>query len=166
MLLLLPHRYELSHEVVLSRISSVLNIQYELPDYESITLPEFNLSDFSPDNIHPVSTINLSLNAGYSHVLFQEKNQHIFCNLSLSEGSTGFGDLVKPGHVLINPADAKELGLQNGDFAHFTSRDEEKKFKIILRKNIQKGLLFLVTEDGKTEFKDNPCFINIRRENV
>jgi anaerobic selenocysteine-containing dehydrogenase len=161
-----PNRYELSHDVVLSKISIALNIQYSLPDYENIPLLEFNRSDYGKNNINPVYNNSFSSSAGYSYVLIQEKNQHLFCNLSLSEALTGFGELVKPGHVMINPADAKALGLKNGEIAQLTSADEEKKFKVIFRKNMTKGLLFLVTSDGITEFKNNPCPINIRRENV
>jgi len=160
------HRYELSNEVILLKIGKALKVPYKNPVVKNIPVPEFNRSDY---NINPVKTSeNKKAPEGneYTYSLIQEKNQHVYCNLNLGEGLTGFGELIKPGHIMINPEDARALGINNYDIAQLTSQDEEKKFRVILRKNIVKGLLFLVTSDGEMEFSTNPCPVNIRRENV
>jgi NADH dehydrogenase/NADH:ubiquinone oxidoreductase subunit G len=160
------HRYELPHAEILSRISKSLKISTKLPVLKKkITIDGFNFSDNTTVKTKPVGNKMSSTN-GYTHTLYQEKNQHIFNNMSLGEGLSGFADLVKPGHIIIGSEDARKLGIKSGDITHLTYMDEEKKFKTMVRKNVMKGILFLMTSDGETEFKNNPCPVKIRRENV
>jgi ferredoxin len=161
----MAHRYELSHKEVFSKIGGFMKIKpgklspvTKLPkDIEMVLSANVNKGSLQKDNPSP---------GEFTHVLIQEKNQHIYCNLSLGEGLEGFGDLVKPGHILINPKDAQKAGLKDGDEAILTSSEGEKKFRFTFRKIIPKGNLYLVTRNGKLEFIHNPCLVNIKKENV
>jgi anaerobic selenocysteine-containing dehydrogenase len=158
-------RYELSHREAFSKIGGVMNMKpgkltpvtKPLKDLE--TLLAANVNDQSPQKDKPAS-------GKYTHILIQEKNPHLYCNLSLGEELEGFGDLVKPGRILINPKDAQKAGLKDGDEAILTSGEGDKRFRFTFRKIIPKGNLYLVTKNGKMEFNHNPCLVNIKKENV
>ncbi len=161
-----PHRYELPNEEILAKIGNELKIRYKLPGLKKMDMSGAKKDSFIPEaGKAGRGKISFGKN-GYTHTLIQEKNPHVFCNLSLSEGLTGFHDLVKQGEIVMSPHDAGKLGIKSGDVASVMSDDEEKKFKVRIRKNIMKGFLYLVTDHGKTEFINNPCPVKIRRENV
>lgn len=114
----------------------------------------------------PVHQAIPAVSADYPFLMLREKDQHIYNGLSLSEKLEGFGELVRPGQVMLNPADAKAMDVKNDDFVEIASAANTNTYQAVVRKNIMKGLMFLQESDGKNEFETNPCPVNIRRKNV
>jgi predicted molibdopterin-dependent oxidoreductase YjgC len=161
--------YTYAHEEILSKVAEAMGIQGSIPVFEKIEKTEIHLPDdelLTDKGQTAVSVNDLSSGLDYPYLLVQEKDQHKYSNFSLGKGLSGFGELVKQGQVQINPTDAGEIGLSEGDTITLTSVKEEKRFKVSISKNIEKGFLFLVASDGDLEYLTNPCPVLIRRENV
>jgi NADH dehydrogenase/NADH:ubiquinone oxidoreductase subunit G len=165
------HGYSMSHQQVLSGIISKIASQ-ELTDGFTRQLSDVALpkkrdgSLFSGRNNVPVHHPIPSVSADYPFLLLRENDQHIYNGLSLSNKLEGFGELVQPGRVMLNPADARSMDLKNNDFVELASAGNTNTYQAVVRKNIMKGLLFLQESDGKNEFETNPCPVKIRRKNV
>jgi nitrate reductase alpha subunit len=56
--------------------------------------------------------------------------------------------------------------VKNNDWVELASADNNNSYRAVIRRNITKGLLFMQESDGKSEFKTNPCPVNIRRKYV
>jgi predicted molibdopterin-dependent oxidoreductase YjgC len=165
----IKHGYTFPHEEVLLKIAGALGMQENFPVLEKITatdihFPAVNL--FTDDRKNAVPESIQSAVSDYPYILVQEKDQHIYSNFSLGKGLSGFGELVKQGQVLVSPADAVNINLSDGEIVRLTSIHQEKRFKVSVNKNIARGFLFLVTSDGELEFANNPCPVDIRKENV
>ncbi len=159
-----PHEYSLSHQEVFSRIAK--KMQFKIPKFKTKDIvieeetnthnakSEIKLQDIAvPDKKYP-------------YVLVQEKIQHVYSNLALSLGIEGFGDLVKPNHIMLNPKDAKKLNLNNNNNVQLVSSQTEKSYPVIIRKEISPGYFYLVLSNAEIEFESNPCPVKIRREHV
>jgi predicted molibdopterin-dependent oxidoreductase YjgC len=166
-----PHGYSLSHLEVLGKIITVM----ASPDLTDGFTRQLNKTAHSGppggsllsgrNNVpihHPVADPSLD----YPFLLLREKDQHIYNGLSLSNKLEGFGQLVRPGQVLLNPVDAKALEVKNDDMIELASAGNKNSYRAVIRKNIMKGFLFLQESNGKVEFETNPCPVNIRRKNV
>ena len=166
-----PHGYSLSHLEVLAKIISGMSLP-DLTDGFTRQLSDIALpkkrdgSLFSGRNNVPVHHPVADLSVDYPFLLLREKDQHIYNGLSLSNKLEGFGQLVRPGQVLLNPADAKALEVKNDDMIELASAGNKNSYRAVIRKNIMKGFLFLQESNGKVEFETNPCPVNIRRKNV
>jgi predicted molibdopterin-dependent oxidoreductase YjgC len=155
------HGYSLPHEEVFSRIAKSSEIK--LPNFSSK-----NISKNFHQKIKPTlkkGTISLS-NSGHPYILVQENAQHIYSSLNLSTGIEGFGELVKTGHIIINPVDARKQSIENGDIIKLVSEKKEMQYSVVIRKNISQGYVLLSSLDGQPEFENNPCPVKIRREHV
>ena len=182
-----PQGYSLSHQEVLGKIITAM----ALPDLtdgftrqlDNVALPD--LADgftrqlgqvarhkkpggslFPGRNNAPVHHPIPAVSVDYPFLLLREKDQHVYNNLSLSNKLEGFGELVRPGHVMLNPADARIMDVKNNDIVELASAGKKNTYQAVIRKNIMRGFLFLQESDGKVEFETNPCPVNIRRKNV
>jgi len=163
------HGYARPHVEILAEITAALGMKDGLPVFRQtngsfLHLPNPAITTTGNES----SDRNEKDTAMEDHpfVLIQEKDQHVYFGFSLGVGLEGLRELIKPGKVHINPGDALQLGLSEGDTICLSSYREEKKFRITLTKNIAEGSLYLVTPQGNLEFKDNPCPVKIRREHV
>jgi predicted molibdopterin-dependent oxidoreductase YjgC len=160
------HGYAFPHDEILVKISEALGVKdhfspFEKPAGINIQLPG---NGALYKTAHPARP--LLSGTGHPYMLIQERDQHTYFSLSLAKGLPAFGELVRPGHVMVHPADAGDLGLKDGDPVILESSDKTKNVKVRTTKNIAKGFLFLINADGEPGFPDNPCPVNIRRENV
>jgi anaerobic selenocysteine-containing dehydrogenase len=158
-----PHGYAIPHDKILSKIARGLG-KIELSKFikangEILKLPKFDRHRMEVK----VNPGEVSADKRYPYLLVQEQDQHIYSSYSLAKGLEGMSELVKPGMVQIHPADAFKNKLNEGDEVWVSSSTEKKKFQVTVRKTMEKGILYLVTPSGKTEFADNPCHVKIRR---
>ena len=84
----------------------------------------------------------------------------------MSIGIAGFGELVKPAHIMLHPTDARKLKINKNDNVQLVSSQTKKNYPVIIRKQITPGYFYLVQSNGEAEFETNPCPVNIRREHV
>ncbi len=168
-----PHGYALPHQEVLGKIIQALELKIpELTDGFTRQSDQIFLRKQRGDilsaakNNAPVHQDIQAVSADYPFLLLRERDQHVYNGLSLGEKLEGFGELVQPGHVMLNPSDAKILGLKNNDVVELVSVINRNSYAAVIRKNIAKGFLFLQESDGKDEFETNPCPVNIRRKDV
>ncbi|MCK9401192.1 MAG: 2Fe-2S iron-sulfur cluster-binding protein [Bacteroidales bacterium] len=164
-----PQGYSLPHQEVLAKIIQALEFSIPLQESEKITGVASKKHDYlisAGRNNNPVHNDLQAVSADYPFLLIRERDQHVYNNLSLSDKLEGFGELVQPGHVMLNPADAKAMDLKNDDIVELASAAKRITFRAVIRKNITKGFLFLQESDGKGEFETNPCPVNIKRKNV
>ena len=164
-----PPGYSIPHLEALAQI-------FGASDQESLRLSQENIAEMIMSgwnnkrhpirNNIPVHFDLKAVSADYPFLLIREKDQHVYNNLSLGDKLEGFGELVRPGFVVLNPSDAKAMGLKNEDKIELASSGKKNSFRAIIRRNIPKGVLFLQELDGNDEFETNPCPVNIRRENV
>ena len=161
--------YSLPHQEVLAKIIRALELKIPLQGSEKIAglalkKREYIISDVKNDI--PVHHDLQAVSADYPFLLVRERDQHVYNSLSLSDKLEGFGELVQPGHVMLNPADAKAMDLKNNDIIDLDSANKKNTYRAVIRKNITKGFLFLQESDGKGDFETNPCPVNIRRKDV
>jgi predicted molibdopterin-dependent oxidoreductase YjgC len=167
-----PHGYSLPHREVLAKIIGAIDPGISLHEITDGITDEFTprLTSKLPGTTDGL-TRRLShqlqaVSADYPFLLISEKDQHVYNNMSLGKNLEGFGELVKPGHVMLNPSDAKSMDLKNNDLVELASAGKKNSFRAVIRKNITKGFVFLQEPDGKYEFESNPCPVNIRRKDV
>jgi predicted molibdopterin-dependent oxidoreductase YjgC len=169
-----PHGYSISHQEILAKIISAIALPKltdgftrqsgqipHLTDGLTRRLGYSRLQNNVPDH-HPIPSVD----DDYPFLLLLEKDQHVYNGLSLSIKLEGFGQLVRPGQVMLNPADAKALEVKSDDMVELASATNNNSYRAVIRKNIMKGFLFLQESNGKSEFETNPCPVNIRRKNV
>ena len=158
------HGYSLPHQEVFLRIAKKLKIKIpgfktKEPGIENKANTDITKSVKKHQNIAVPDE-------KFPYVLVQEKSQFIYSNLNLSNGIEGFGELVKPGYVMLHPKDAKKLNLNNDDNVQLVSSQTKKSYPVVIRKQITPGYFYLASTNAKTEFESNPCPVNIRREHV
>ncbi len=159
-----PHGYSLSHQDVFSKIAK--KMQFKIPGFKTrVTVNEREANTANPKSAKKHETIAVP-DKTFPYVLVQEKSQNIYSNLNLSSGIAGFGELVKPAHIMLHPKDAGKLNLNNNDNVQLASYQTKKCYPVIIRKQITPGYFYLVQSNGKTEFESNPCPVNIRKEHV
>ncbi|MEN8122526.1 MAG: molybdopterin-dependent oxidoreductase [Bacteroidota bacterium] len=159
-----PHGYSLTHQEVFSRIAKKIKIK--IPGFKTKELEiekKANNDITKPVNKHQNIT---APGKKYPYVLIQERSQHNYSNLNLSNGVEGFGELVKCGHIILHPKDAKKLKLNNNDNVQLVSSQTQESYPVVIRKQITPGYFYLVSSNGKTDFESNPCPVNVRREHV
>ncbi len=155
------HGYSRSHEEILRTLAKTFKIK--IPKFTSkLIRPVLENETYIKAEMIPVGVRDKN----FPYILIQEKSQHTYNSLNLSTGIEGFGELVKINHILINPADAKNQGIKNGDKVIVISNKNEKYFTAEIKKNMTKGTFLLALENGRLEFESNPCPVKIRRENV
>ena len=101
-----------------------------------------------------------------SYYIVQEKSPHKYMNIDLSEGISGLNELVKPGYVRINPSDAMEMRLKDGDTVNVSDSKIKKSYPVVVRKDIPRGLFCLTVTNGYYDFEKNPCYVNIKKAHV
>jgi predicted molibdopterin-dependent oxidoreductase YjgC len=163
------HGYARSHIEVFSGLAKALKT-------EDVGFSDEVLTNYISDQmkikkhilnvIPPAKSKAFSTGSEFPYVLIQEKNPHVYSNLNLGQGIAAFGDLIKPGHVMLNPNDAKILEVKDGDPVKLRSPVKESKFHVVARKNIPRGYIYLITSNSKLEFESNPCYINIMKDHV
>jgi predicted molibdopterin-dependent oxidoreductase YjgC len=101
----------------------------------------------------------------YPWALVQEKSPQLFQNISLNAASAGMRRIMPEDTLLMNPADAVKLGLQDKDVITIESAESRGSYPLEVRDLIQPGFVYLVTP-GKIRFESNPCPVHIRRSHV
>jgi predicted molibdopterin-dependent oxidoreductase YjgC len=163
------HGYARSHIEVFSGLAKALKTEDVGFSDEALTN---YISDQMKTNKHilkvipPAKSKAFFPGSEFPYVLIQEKNPHVYSNLNLGQGIAAFGELVKPGNVMLNPNDAKILEVKDGDLVKLRSHGKEIKFHVVARKNIPRGYIYLITSNGKLEFEINPCYIDIMKDHV
>lgn len=79
----------------------------------------------------------------YPFILSTGRMLYHFHTGTVSRRSEGINELVPEGTVDINPADAKELGLSDGEMAEVSSRRGKVVVKVKLSKRSPKGSVFM-----------------------
>ncbi|MCX6258121.1 MAG: 2Fe-2S iron-sulfur cluster-binding protein [Bacteroidia bacterium] len=161
--------YALSNQEIFTRITKKLNIDNVLFSDDSLMPIISKAQKMNTPEIQPAAA-----NEGepyrkddrFPYVLIRETTPHQYFNLDLSAGIPAFGELAKTDFVTLNPRDARKLGLNEGDTVVVNSPGNEEKFKISIRKSISNGFAYLPLSNGRGDFGNNPCFVNIRRDNV
>jgi predicted molibdopterin-dependent oxidoreductase YjgC len=161
--------YALSHQDVFYGIMNAMKADYvQFSDnninQKGIVRPEIITPEIPNSSID--IDISLPKDDRFPFTLIREITPHKYYNLDLSKSISAFGELVKTGCVMLNPRDARKLELEEGNSVTLYSPDNEEQFNITISKNISQGFLYLVTTDSRTCFKNNPCNVNIRRDNV
>jgi predicted molibdopterin-dependent oxidoreductase YjgC len=163
------HGYARPHVEILTQIATALGMKDGLPAFKKTNGSPLQLPDpaaFTTASETSNRKEKVSSMSDYPFVLIQEKDQHVYFGFSLGLGLEGLGELVKPGKVHINPRDARQLGLSEGETIYLSSCHEEKKYRVTLSKTIEEGFLYLVAARGELEFENNPCPVKIRRDHV
>jgi len=160
-----PHDYALSHADLFSKLSSasgIKGVNYLAGPVKTKLKPQFPeiRKHQAGQGSKPVNGKKLPF------MLVQEESPHKFHGIDLSMTIGGFSELVKTGHLIINPADARSIGIGKGDILTVSSPEGEKEFPVSIRKNIPKGVVYLTTLNTSNDFKTNPCYVNIRRAYV
>ena len=114
----------------------------------------------------PVKAKVSPLNTSFPLLLIQEKNPHIFYNISLSNNIRDMREIVTEDAIIMNPTDALKMEIQNGDSIFVKSDIYEKIYPVIVRKIIPQNFLLLITSSRTFDFNSNPCPVHIRRNNV
>jgi predicted molibdopterin-dependent oxidoreductase YjgC len=160
------HGYAFSHQEIFLRITQAIIPGYTNDDSLSASgkilefvIPEVTASA-SSDPV-PVKKIKK-----YPFVLIREQTPHMYFNLNLGKGIPAFDELVKSDCITMNPHDARKLGLNEGDTVEITSPENKEKYKITIRKSVSKGILYMLASDVSNGFENNPCYVNVRRDNV
>ncbi len=163
------HDYALSHIEIFTRFASASKVKGANAAIKSKSgkVP-VKLKPKMPDEfaLASVRTTLVSPGKKLPFVIVQEKSPHVYMNLDLSIGIDGFSELVKPGHVQINVSDAKEMEIKDGDSVHISNARTEKTYQVVARKNIHRGVAYLTILNERSDFKCNPCYVNIRRADV
>jgi len=107
-----------------------------------------------------------SPDSSFPYLLIQERTPHAFHNLSLSKTIAGMGVILPEDTLLMNPLDAAELGVEDGDSVVVKSAGNERKYPLKLRQTISPGFVFLLTHARAHMFDVNPCPVHLRRTNV
>ena len=162
------HGYAMPHDAIFEKIAKASGVKGGLPKFKKINGAELNIEGFTAQvkESQKRKRGNPSSLSDSPYTLVQENDQHVYSGFSLARGLEGLNELVRPGYVIMHPADAGREGMAEGEEIWLSALKEEKKFRITLRRQVEKGFLFLVTEDGKAEFNANPCPVKIRREHV
>ena len=164
-----PHGYAHSHIEIFSGIAGTKKIKKA--GFSQKTIKESlsgNISIPVMDSRKPITPIGKPPSQGkkFPYVLIQEKNPHIYFNSNLGRDIPGFGELIMPGHLILNPYDAGKLGLKNGEAVQMHHPGKKITCNAVIRKIIPRGYVFLTTLNGKLEFDNNPCYVNLKRDHV
>jgi len=165
----IPHGYARSHIEIFSGIAGKEKIRKA--GFSQKTIKE-SLSGHINIPImgsrKPVTSTRKPSSPGkkFPYVLIQEKNPHEYSSSNLGKEIPALGELIKPGHLILNPYDAGKAGVQNGDAVRLLTPEKKMKFKAAIRKNIPPGYIWLTTLNCKLEFESNPCYVNIKRDHV
>jgi len=163
------HSYSISNLDIFAKISGGIgkknlkfgtkDLKKHIPDKYKIQLPAIKFSNGLNGN-------HKTPNSKYPYLLLQEKSKHTYHGLNLGESIPGLHDLINIQKVEINPADAKQLGIKNGDPVILKAGKTEKYFDAVVKKTISKGVFHITTSPGSLVFDINPCAVSIRRNNV
>ncbi len=159
----LPHQYARPHTEILAELGKATGVKmpgkYAVPG-------KSHFKPILPDTGNNKSAGKTDHGRKMPFVLFREEMPHRYQGIDLSASVSGFSTLVKTGYAVINPADAKKLGTDEGDEIMISSDNVKKKFKLLIRKNIPAGIVYMATLNNNSDFKTNPCWVNIRRAHV
>ncbi|MCP5050549.1 MAG: hypothetical protein GY940_25520, partial [bacterium] len=99
----------------------------------------------------------------FPYLLVQEKNPHVYQDMSLSKAVAGMSDIVPEDTIIINPVDAAKIGIGEGDSLMVKSADSEKgnAFPIRRRRTVSPGYLHLVTSAETFPFGVNPSPVQV-----
>jgi anaerobic selenocysteine-containing dehydrogenase len=83
------------------------------------------------------------------HVLVREVNPHRFRGLSLAGCIEGMDRLTPEETLLVNPQDAEELGVRDGDSLTVTADGQSRQYPVQLDRKVAPALLYLFSSpDG------------------
>lgn len=84
------------------------------------------------------------------HVLVREVNPHRFRGLSLAGCIEGMARLTPEETLLVNPQDAAELGVRDGDSLTVTANGQSRPYPVRLDRKVAPALLYLLSSsDGE-----------------
>ncbi len=86
---------------------------------------------------------------GARHVLVREANPHRFRGLSLSDCIDGMARLAADGTLYVNPLDAAELGVGDGDSLTVSGNGHSQSYPVRLDRKVTPSLLYMLSSsDG------------------
>ena len=85
---------------------------------------------------------------GARHVLVREVNPHRFRGLNLADYIEGMARLTPEETLLVNPQDAAELGVRDGDSLTVTAGGQSRPYPVRLDRKVAPALLYLLSSSG------------------
>jgi len=82
------------------------------------------------------------------HVLVRELNPHRFRGLSLAEYIEGMARVAPEETLLVNPRDAKEWGIHDGDSLTVSADGQSRPYPVRLDRKVAPALLYLLSSSG------------------
>ena len=79
------------------------------------------------------------------HVLVREVNPHRFRGLSLAGYIEGMARLAPEETLMVNPQDAAELGVRDGDSLTVTAAGQSRPYPVRLDRKVAPALLYLLS---------------------
>ncbi|MFH1159946.1 MAG: 2Fe-2S iron-sulfur cluster-binding protein [bacterium] len=165
----LPHGYARSHNEILSALTGTRKTKsagFSSREMKQWISGPAKIPRYSGKTVTAVTKKASPSGKKYPYILIQEKNPHVYNNSNLGRDISAFGELIQPGNVILNPFDAKKLGVKQGDPIQLLTPGKKMSSTSVIRKNIPRGTIYLTTTNGKLKFESNPCYINIMRDHV
>jgi anaerobic selenocysteine-containing dehydrogenase len=104
--------------------------------------------------------------SSFPYLLVQERTPHAFHNVSLNKVIAGMAELLPEDTIVLNPIDASNIGLKEGDSVYVQSAGHAESYPLKLQNTISPGFVFLLTHSRTHVFNTNPCPVHLRRKNV
>lgn len=120
-----------------------------------------SIPDFS-DRKPAKRTRVLGVDPKYPLYLVIERSTHRYQNISLARISEGMNCIYPDNTLMVNPADASRLGIQNDTTAEVQFREGKTTLKVHIRKIIREGFLLLV-RPREDVYPTNPCPVHLGR---
>ena len=154
----------LPHEEIFARIAQAMEItdiqfgQEELsrlvPGMARIVLPTRE-----PPAAPAAKRIPRRTKKGF--MLVREKSPHIYHGTSLSLISPGMAVIAPEDTVILNPEDAADLGIINGDTVTMGSAPDDRAFPAVVSKVIPRGIALLRSSTQDFALADSPQTVEL-----
>lgn len=102
----------------------------------------------------------------FNFTLIQEMNPNRYHSASLNKLIKGMEMILPEDTLIINPADAENLGIKKGDHLSIESKENSASFPVMTKKMVSSGCVYLLSSSGVLPFVPNPCSVKLRRNDV
>jgi len=82
------------------------------------------------------------------HMLLREVNPHRFRGVSLSACVNGMARIAPEDTLMMNPGDAREMGVRDGDSVLVESGSQRSAYPVMLDRKVPPALLYLLASPG------------------